>query len=166
VSLINIATKSSGPKYWRSLNQLAGTPEFSEWVHREFPANATEMLDGNSRRTVLKLMAASFGLAGMTACHRPVDHILPYAKGVEDMVPGRPYFYSTVMSMSGGVSGMLVEAHDGRPTKIEGNPDHPGSMGAATAMQQAAILGLYDPDRSSTVLESGRIRTGRNSRPR
>ncbi len=156
VSLINIATKSSGAKYWRSLNQLAGTPEFSEWVHREFPANATEMLDGNSRRTVLKLMAASFGLAGMTACHRPVEHILPYAKGVEDMIPGRPYFYSTVMSMSGGVSGMLVEAHDGRPTKIEGNPDHPGSMGAATAMQQAAILGLYDPDRSSTVLEGGK----------
>jgi molybdopterin-containing oxidoreductase family iron-sulfur binding subunit len=155
-SLINIATKPSGPKYWRSLNQLAGTKEFSEWVHREFPANASEMLDGNSRRTVLKLMAASFGLAGLTACRRPVEHILPYVKGVEDMIPGHPYFYSTVMSMSGGVSGLLVESHDGRPTKIEGNADHPGSQGAATAMQQAAILGLYDPDRSSTVLEGGK----------
>jgi MoCo/4Fe-4S cofactor protein with predicted Tat translocation signal len=156
MSLINIATKSSGPKYWRSLNQLAGTQEFSEWVHREFPANASEMLDGNSRRTVLKLMAASFGLAGLTACRRPVEHILPYAKGVEDMIPGHPYFYSTVMSMSGGVSGLLVESHDGRPTKIEGNADHPGSLGAATAMQQAAILGVYDPDRSSVVLEGGK----------
>jgi MoCo/4Fe-4S cofactor protein with predicted Tat translocation signal len=156
VSLINIATKSSGAKYWRSLNHLAETKEFSEWVHREFPANASEMLDGNSRRTVLKLMAASFGLAGLTACRRPVEHILPYAKGVEDMIPGHPYFYSTVMSLSGGVAGLLVEAHDGRPTKIEGNADHPGSMGAATAMQQAAILGLYDPDRSSMVLESGK----------
>ena len=155
-NLINIATKQSGPKYWRSLNQLAGTKEFSEWVHREFPANASEMLDANSRRTVLKLMAASFGLAGLTACHRPVEHILPYAKGVEDMVPGRPYFYSTAMSLSGGVTGLLVESHDGRPTKIEGNPDHPGSLGAASAMQQAAILGLYDPDRSSTVLEAGK----------
>ena len=155
-NLINIATKQSGPKYWRSLNQLAGTKEFSEWVHREFPANASEMLDANSRRTVLKLMAASFGLAGLTACHRPVEHILPYAKGVEDMIPGSPYFYSTVMSLSGGVSGLLVESHDGRPTKIEGNPDHPGSLGAASAMQQAAILGLYDPDRSATVLESGK----------
>ncbi len=155
-NLINIATKSSGPKYWRSLNQLAGTPEFTEWVHREFPANASEMLDANSRRTVLKLMAASFGLAGLTACRRPVEHILPYAKGVEDMIPGHPYFYSTVMSMSGGVSGLLVESHDGRPTKIEGNVDHPGSMGAATAMQQAAILGLYDPDRSTTVLDGGK----------
>ncbi len=156
MSLINIATKSSGPKYWRSLNQLAGTKEFSEWVHREFPANASEMLDGNSRRTVLKLMAASFGLAGMTACRRPVEHILPYAKGVEDMIPGHPYFYSTVMSMGGATAGLLVESHDGRPTKIEGNPDHPTSMGAATAMQQAAILGLYDPDRSSQVLEGGK----------
>jgi MoCo/4Fe-4S cofactor protein with predicted Tat translocation signal len=156
MNLINIATKTSGPKYWRSLNQLAGTPEFSEWVHREFPANASEMLDGNSRRTVLKMMAASFGLAGMTACRRPVEHILPYAKGVEDMIPGHPYFYSTVMSMGGATAGLLVESHDGRPTKIEGNPDHPTSMGAATAMQQAAILGLYDPDRSSQVLEGGK----------
>jgi molybdopterin-containing oxidoreductase family iron-sulfur binding subunit len=163
--LINIATKSSGPertkgatgkRYWRSLNELAGTQEFSEWVHREFPANASEMLDANSRRTVLKLMAASFGLAGLTACRRPVEHILPYSKGVEDMIPGHPYFYTTVMSLSGGVSGLLVEAHDGRPTKIEGNADHPGSLGAATAMQQAAILGLYDPDRSTMVLEGGK----------
>ena len=72
------------------------------------------------------------------------------------MVPGRPYFYSTVMSMAGVTAGLLVESHDGRPTKIEGNPDHPTSLGAATAMQQAAILGLYDPDRSSKVLESGK----------
>jgi MoCo/4Fe-4S cofactor protein with predicted Tat translocation signal len=156
MNLVNITAKSSGPKYWRSLNQLAGTKEFSEWVHREFPANASEMLDGNSRRTVLKLMAASFGLAGLTACRRPVEHILPYAKGVEDMIPGHPYYYSTVMALSGGVSGLVVESHDGRPTKIEGNADHPGSLGAATAMQQAAILGLYDPDRSTTVLDGGK----------
>jgi molybdopterin-containing oxidoreductase family iron-sulfur binding subunit len=165
MNLINIATKSSGhglaagatgKTYWRSLNQLAGTQEFSEWVHREFPANASEMLDANSRRTVLKLMAASFGLAGLSACRRPVEHILPYSKGVEDMIPGHPYFYSTVMSMGGVTAGLLVESHDGRPTKIEGNPDHPASLGAATAMQQAAILGLYDPDRSSKVLESGK----------
>jgi molybdopterin-containing oxidoreductase family iron-sulfur binding subunit len=138
------------------LNHLADTKEFNEFVHREFPASASEMLDGNSRRTVLKLMAASFGLAGLTACRRPVEHILPYSKGVEDMIPGHPYFYSTVMSLSGGVSGLLVESHDGRPTKIEGNADHPGSLGAATAMQQAAVLGLYDPDRSATVLEGGK----------
>src|SRR5258706_9647388 len=127
MSLIPIKT-ATGPKSGRSLDQLAGTPAFREWVHREFPANATEMLDGKSRRTVLKLMAASFGLAGLTACRRPETHVLPYAKGVEDFVPGQAYFYSTVMSLGGQATGLLVETHDGRPTKIEGNPDHPGRL--------------------------------------
>jgi MoCo/4Fe-4S cofactor protein with predicted Tat translocation signal len=151
VSIKNI----TGPKYWRSLDQLADTQSFREWVHREFPANASEMLDAKSRRTVLKLMAASFGLAGLTACRRPVQHVLPYSKGVEDFVPGQAYTYSTVMSLGGQATGLLVETHDGRPTKIEGNPDHPASLGAATALQQASVLSLYDPDRSSKVLENG-----------
>ena len=158
-SLINIQTPNvTGKKYWRSLNQLAGTPEFHEWVHREFPANAAEMLEGNSRRTVLKLMAASFGLAGLTACHRPEEHILPNAMGTEaeNYAPGEPFYYSTVMSQSGHVTGLLVETHDGRPTKIEGNPDHPHSLGSATAFQQATVLGVYDPDRSAKVLQSGK----------
>ncbi len=158
-SLITIQTQNvTGKKYWRSLNQLADTPEFQEWVHREFPANASEMLDGNSRRTVLKLMAASFGLAGLTACRRPVEHILPNAMGTEaeNYAPGEPFFYSTVMSQSGHVTGLMVETHDGRPTKIEGNPDHPHSLGAATAFQQASVLGVYDPDRSAKVLNGGK----------
>lgn len=155
MSLISIKANATGPKYWRSLDQLANTPAFREWVQREFPANASEMLDGNSRRTVLKLMAASFGLAGLTACRRPVEHVLPYAKGVEDFIPGQAYFYSTAMSLGGETTGLLVETHDGRPTKIEGNPDHPNSLGAATALQQASVLGVYDPDRSGRVLEKG-----------
>ena len=148
----------SGPRYWRSVNQLADTPEFREFVHREFPANASEMLEGNSRRTVLKLMAASFGLAGLTACRRPVEHILPNSKGVEaaEYAPGEPLYYTTVHSLGGHVTGLLVETHDGRPTKIEGNPDHPHSLGAATAIEQATVLGVYDPDRSMHVLESGK----------
>src|SRR6202049_4188430 len=153
MTLINIATKTTGPKYWRSLNQLAGTQEFSEWVHREFPANASEMLDGNSRRTVLKMMAASFGLAGLAACSRPVEHIFPNSKGVANYIPRQAYFYPTVTSLAGQVSGLLVETHDGRPTKIEGNPDHPSSQGAATALMQGSILNLYDPDRSQRVLQ-------------
>ena len=80
----------TGKKYWRSLDQLADKPEFREWVHREFPEGASEMLDGASRRNVLKLMAASFGLAGLTACRRPAEHILPTVKGVEDYIPGQP----------------------------------------------------------------------------
>jgi molybdopterin-containing oxidoreductase family iron-sulfur binding subunit len=144
-----------GQKYWRSLDQLANTAQFREWVEREFPANATELLDGASRRTVLKMMAASFGLAGLAACSRPVEHIFPTAKGWDDYVPGQAYFYTTVVSLAGQVSGLLVQTHDGRPTKIEGNPDHPSSLGAATALAQASLLNLYDPDRSSKVMQGG-----------
>jgi MoCo/4Fe-4S cofactor protein with predicted Tat translocation signal len=154
MSFINIKT-TTGPKYWRSLDELAQTPQFREWVSKEFPGG-TEVLDGQSRRNVLKVMAASFGLAGLAACRRPVEHILPYSHGVEDLIPGQAYYYSTVVSLAGQATGLLVETHDGRPTKIEGNPDHPMSLGAATAMQQAAILSLYDPDRSARFLENGK----------
>ncbi len=145
----------TGKKYWRSLDQLADKPEFREWVQREFPAGASEMLDGRSRRNVLKLMAASFGLAGLTACRRPVEKILPNSKGIEDYVPGQAYFYATAMPLGGTVQGLLVETHDGRPTKIEGNPDHHYSHGAATTFQQASVLSLYDPDRLKSVMNSG-----------
>jgi MoCo/4Fe-4S cofactor protein with predicted Tat translocation signal len=166
MSLIQIKTPggpkaapgASGKKYWTSLDQLAETAEFKQWVHREFPSSATELLDGSSRRTVLKLMAASFGLAGLAACRRPVEHIYPNSKGTEADVyaPGEPFFYTTVHSIGGHTTGLLVETHDGRPTKIEGNPDHPHSLGAATAIQQALVLSVYDPDRSSKVLANGK----------
>lgn len=167
MSLINILTANpqtanpTGKKYWRSLNDLADTAAFRDFVHREFPANASEMLDGNSRRTVLKLMAASFGLAGLTACRRPVEHIVPVinASDAENYAPGEPFFYSTVHSMGGHVTGLLVETHDGRPTKVEGNPDHPHSLGSATAFEQATVLGMYDPDRSAHVLHGGKETT-------
>jgi MoCo/4Fe-4S cofactor protein with predicted Tat translocation signal len=92
MSLVNIKSSGSvtGLKYWRSLDQLAETPEFRAWVGNEFPGG-TEMLDSQSRRNVLKLMAASFGLAGLTACRRPIEHVLPYSKGVEDLIPGQAY---------------------------------------------------------------------------
>ncbi len=147
--------KGNGQRYWRSLDELADKPEFKQWLHREFPEGASEMLESGSRRTLLKLMAASFGLAGLTACSRPVQHILPQSKGVEDYVPGNPRFYSTVMTLGGVAHGLVVEAHDGRPTKIEGNPRHPSSLGAASAYAQASVLDLYDPDRSQAVLHGG-----------
>jgi MoCo/4Fe-4S cofactor protein with predicted Tat translocation signal len=154
MSLISIKTNvPSGPKYWRSLDHLANTAEFREFVGREFPTEANSMLDGNSRRTVLKMMAASFGLAGLTACRRPVEYIYPNSKGVENYSPGEKYLYSTVTSLAGQVTGLVVETHDGRPTKIEGNPLHPNSLGAATALAQASLLNLYDPDRSWKVLQ-------------
>jgi len=164
-SLVSIKTGLSkngspaGPKYWRSLDQLANTPQFREWVGREFPTESDSLfangLDGDSRRTVLKMMAASFGLAGLTACRRPVEYIYPNSKGVENYSPGEKYLYSTVTSLAGQVAGLVVETHDGRPTKIEGNPLHPNSLGAATALAQASLLNLYDPDRSWKVLEGG-----------
>jgi molybdopterin-containing oxidoreductase family iron-sulfur binding subunit len=146
----------SGRRYWRSLEELADTPQFRRWVEREFPKGASELLASSSRRTLLKLMAASFGLAGMVACRRPEEKILPLSKGVEHYIPGKPLYYATAMSLSGLTTGLLVEAHDGRPTKIEGNPRHPESLGAASAFAQASVLSLYDPDRSRSVLHKGK----------
>ncbi|MBI4875772.1 MAG: 4Fe-4S dicluster domain-containing protein [Acidobacteria bacterium] len=120
----------------------------------KFPDGMLE-LSAASRRRILKLMGASFGLAGLTACRRPVEKILPAVKGVEDYIPGNPLYYATAAPVAGSVAGLLVETHDGRPTKIEGNPRHPSSGGAASAFAQAEILSLYDPDRSQAVLRGG-----------
>ena len=147
--MIQITNKrATGKKYWRSLDQYYQTPEFQKWIQEEFPASAAQMLDEPSRRNVLKVMAASFGLAGLTACRRPVEHILPNVRGVEDYVHGKPVAYNTGMGVGGSVIGLMVESNDGRPTKIEGNPDHPLSLGRAKPMHQASILDLYDPDRT------------------
>ncbi|MCW5980357.1 MAG: TAT-variant-translocated molybdopterin oxidoreductase [Bryobacteraceae bacterium] len=159
MSLIQIGQAGgtlTGRRYWRSLEELADTPNFREWLHREFPENASEMLESRSRRTLLKLMAASIGLAGLTACRRPVEKILPASRGVEDYIPGNPLYYATAMELGGAAAGLMVEAHDGRPTKIEGNPKHPDSRGACSAYAQASVLGLYDPDRSQHVARGGR----------
>jgi|HigsolmetaAR201D_1030396.scaffolds.fasta_scaffold03790_3 Fe-S-cluster-containing hydrogenase components 1 len=146
----------TGKKYWRSLDELADSPSFRKWLHREFPENASELLDSKSRRTLLKLMAASFGLAGLTSCRRPVEKILPASHGVEGYIPGKPMYYASAFVMNGVASGLLVECHDGRPTKIEGNPKHPYSLGAASAFAQASLLDLYDPDRMQAVYQDGK----------
>ena len=148
-----------GREYWRSLDALAETPEFKEFLHREFPENASEWLDPVGRRGFLKLMGASLALAGVTACTRqPNEALVPYVRQPEELVPGKPLFYATAMPMNGAGMGLLVESHEGRPTKIEGNPDHPSSRGATDLFAQAAILGLYDPDRSQTLTSLGEIR--------
>ncbi|HXE75983.1 MAG TPA: TAT-variant-translocated molybdopterin oxidoreductase [Candidatus Xenobia bacterium] len=150
-----------GPDYWRSLEELAQTPEFEEYLHREFPENASEWNDPIGRRRFLQLMAASLALAGLsTACTRqPTESIVPYVRQPEQFIPGRPLYYATAMTLSGYATGLLVESHLGRPTKIEGNELHPASLGATDAFAQASILSLYDPDRSQVVLEAGRIST-------
>ncbi len=149
-----------GPTYWRSLEEVAATPEFEEMLHREFPRFAAEWPSGVSRRNFLQLAAASLGLAGLTACTRqPIEKIVPYVKQPEEIVPGRPIFFATAMPLSGVATGLLVESHEGRPTKVEGNPDHPASLGATDAVTQASVLGLYDPDRSQAILELDRVAT-------
>jgi MoCo/4Fe-4S cofactor protein with predicted Tat translocation signal len=149
---------TSGPEYWRSLEELAGTPEFQEMLHREFPKGASEWVDAVSRRGFLQLMGASLAMAGMTGCTKlPLEPIVPYVKQPEDVIPGRPKFYATATTLSGYASPVLVESHLGRPTKIEGNDKHPASLGGTDIFVQASILGMYDPDRSQTITHLGDV---------
>ncbi len=149
----------SGKQWWRSLEELAGSPHFEELLHREFPRYASEWADAVSRRGFLKLMAASLALAGLSGCAgKPKETIVPYARAPEELVPGKPLFFATAMTLAGSAIGLLVESHEGRPTKIEGNPDHPASLGATDVFSQASLLTLYDPDRSQVLTYLGDIR--------
>ena len=152
--------ETQGPEYWRSLEELAGSPDFQEMLHREFPKGASEWLDAVSRRGFLKLMGASLAMAGMTACTKqPLEPIVPYVKQPEEVVPGRPLFFATAFTLGGYASPILVESHLYRPTKIEGNDKHPASLGGTDIFSQASILGMYDPDRSQTLTYLGDIRS-------
>ncbi len=147
-------------EYWRSLDELADTEEFRETLGREFPRQASEWNDPVGRRRFLQLMGASLALAGLTGCAvQPDEVIVPYVKPPEGIIPGKPLFFATAMPMGGSALGVLAESHMGRPTKLEGNPDHPASLGATDAYAQASILTLYDPDRSQTVSYRGDITT-------
>jgi len=155
--------ETKGPEYWRSLEELAGSSEFQEMLHREFPKGASEWLDAVSRRGFLKLMGASLAMAGMTACTKqPLEPIVPYVKQPEEVIPGRPLFYATAFTLGGYASPILVESHLYRPTKIEGNEQHPASLGGTDIFAQASILGMYDPDRSQTIAYLGDVRTWGN----
>ena len=152
---------AQGPEYWRSLEELAGSQEFQEFLHREFPHQASEWHDAMDRRRFLQLMGASLALAGVSACSRqPDEKIVPYVRAPrEGMVPGQPLYFATTMPLGGVALGLLAESYMGRPIKIEGNPQHPASLGATDAFAQASVLTLYDPDRSQAVLQRGQIST-------
>src|SRR5437016_11251080 len=130
--------KHNGARHlWRSVEELACTPEYEAFLHDEFPNDPEKepkpARHGLNRREVLKLMAASAALSGLTACTKlPTEKIVPYVRAPEEVIPGRPLFYATSMVDRGVAIGLLVESHMGRPTKVEGNPDHPGSLGPAT----------------------------------
>ena len=151
----------TGKQYWRTLEELAGDPEFEELLHREFPRQApSDWDDGVDRRDFLKLMAASLAFAGLSGCGRtPEQYVVPYVKQPDGLTLGKPRFYATAMPFGGDAIGLLVESHEGRPTKIEGNPDHPSSLGATNVFSQASVLNLYDPDRAQTVTKFGEIQT-------
>ena len=155
VARVSKAGSAAKPRFWRSLDELSNAEDIKVWLHREFPEKASEFTDPDGRRQFLQLMGASVALAGLSsACTRqPAEAIVPYVKAPEQFIPGKPVFYATALSTDGaGAQGVLVESHMGRPTKIEGNPEHPGSLGSTDHLAQAEILNLYDPDRSRAIL--------------
>jgi len=169
-------TPRGGKKYWRSLEELTDSPVFREFVAREFPQQAEGWHDPIERRTFLKLMGASLALAGLSGCvFQPAEKIVPYVKQPEDQVPWKALFFATAAPLFGAATPILVRSNEGRPTKIEGNPDHPNNRpvdfpaedpvrdprgsSATDIFTQASILGLYDPLRSQTLTYREDIRT-------
>jgi molybdopterin-containing oxidoreductase family iron-sulfur binding subunit len=150
----------AGPQYWRSLDELAQTEEFQEFLRREFPSAASEWTDPASRRTFLKLMGASLALAGVGASGCSLqgtdEKIVPYVRQPEEVVPGKPLKYASAVTLDGYAVGVVGETHEGRPTMLEGNAKHPDSLGAVDPFVQASLLTLYDPDRSQVVTRAAR----------
>jgi MoCo/4Fe-4S cofactor protein with predicted Tat translocation signal len=158
-----LSRAKSGPQYWRCLEELAQTDGFEEMLHREFPRQASVLPQGTSRRDFMKLMSASMALAGLSACvKQPLEPIVPYVRQPEEIVLGKPLFFASAMPFAGYATPVLVESHEGRPTKIEGNPEHPAGLGGSDVFAQASILDMYDPDRSQTITHVGEMTTWSN----
>ncbi len=159
MSSLNEPNKN-GRTWWRSLDEVVATEEFQTKMKEEFPEGASSLLaTGDDRRHFLKIMGASMALAGLgvTGCRRwPKENIVPYAHRPENTMPGIPEHYASCFDFGGISQGVLVTSNDGRPTKIEGNPEHPDSKGATDAFTQAAILDVYDPDRSRKPTYEGK----------
>jgi MoCo/4Fe-4S cofactor protein with predicted Tat translocation signal len=150
----------TGRRYWRSLDELSDTPEFKEWLHREFPQGAGEFTDPVSRRHFVKIMSASFALAGLglmaSGCRRPEEELVPFSKAPEDGYNyGTPEYFATAMPTRTGAIPLVVKSYDGRPIKIEGNALFPGGNGSTDRYAQASVLNLYDPDRAQRFVKDG-----------
>jgi len=176
LALQDADTPRTGKKYWRSIEELADSPVFREFVVREFPQQAEEWHSAVERRTFIKLMGASLALAGLSGCvFQPPEKIVPNVKQPEEQVPGKSLYFATAAPLFGAATPILVRSNEGRPTKIEGNPDHPNNRpvdfpaedpirdprgsSATDIFTQASILSLYDPDRSQTLTYREDIRT-------
>lgn len=150
----------SGKKYWRSVEEFVDAPEFAEFVKEEYPTHAEEWDNSLSRRNFVKVMGASLAFAGLSGCViQPAEKIVPYVRQPEEIVPGKPLFFATAMTLGGIATGLLAKSYEGRPVKLEGNPDHPGSLGATDVLAQASLLSMYDPDRSKEIIFRGTSRT-------
>ncbi|MFN2500938.1 MAG: TAT-variant-translocated molybdopterin oxidoreductase [Pyrinomonadaceae bacterium] len=159
-SLRDRILSQNGKEYWRSIEEHADTPEFREFIAEEYPHEIEEWDSSLSRRNFVKVMGASLALAGLSGCViQPPEKIVPYVTSQEGMLPGKANFFATAMSLGGIATGLLVKSYDGRPVKIEGNPDHPGSRGATDVRAQASLLSMYDPDRSQEITYRGTPKT-------
>lgn len=151
-----VLSQQNGKEFWRNVEEFTDSDELQEFVSREFPQHAETWDDPVERRTFLKLMGASLALAGLSGCvYQPPEHIVPYVTKPDDVVPGKPLYYATAMVMNGIAQALLACSNEGRPTKLEGNPEHPASLGATDKFAQASLLTMYDPDRSQTVMFRG-----------
>ena len=153
----------NGKEYWRSVEEFVDAPEFKEFVTREYPHEAEVWDNSLSRRNFVKVMGASLALAGLSGCvMQPPEKIVPYVHADPDLIPGKPLYFATGMTLGGVTTGLLAKSYDGRPIKVEGNPDHPGSQGATDVLAQASLLNMYDPDRSQEVTYRGTPKTWPN----
>src|SRR4051794_22682109 len=150
----------SGRDYWRRLQELADSPEFAEIVEREVP-RFRAALDGLDRRRFLQIMAAPMVLAALSGCGQEVDprQIVPYVEQPPDLVPSVARYYTTAFTNAGYAEGIRLRHTMGRPVKVEGNPLHPASLGAASAPMQASLLTLYDPRRAQTITGGGQVQS-------
>jgi len=147
-----------GKEIWRSFDDLVDSDQFLEFVKDEFPRQAS-LANALSRRDFLKVLGASLAFAGLSSCApRTGEKIVPYVRPPEELVPGKPLFFASAMTLDGYAQGILVRSDMGRPTKIEGNPKHPATLGASDIFMQASILDLYDPDRAQVVKNQGEAR--------
>jgi MoCo/4Fe-4S cofactor protein with predicted Tat translocation signal len=161
ISTTPASRELTGRRYWRSLDDLSDTPEFKDWLHREFPQGASEFEDPVSRRHFVKIMSASFALAGLglaaAGCRRPEEELVPFSKAPDELYDyGMPQFFATAMPTRTGAVPLVVKSYDGRPIKIEGNTLYPGGNGGTDRYAQASILNLYDPDRAQRFVKDGK----------
>lgn len=152
-------------KYWRGYDELEDTPEFRDWLEKEFPRGASEVsgpeADETTRRNFMKYMGASASLAGLglASCRRPDQYLVAYNEHVEHIIPGKALLYSSAMPTADGCVPLVVTTHEGRPTKVDGNRLHPDFSGGTSSFTQASVLDLYDPDRSRSYRKAGQVST-------